>query len=295
MPFFSIILPTYNRAGFLSKAIESVRYQTYKDWELIIVDDGSTDDTKHIVQEFIKHDKRIKYIYQENAERSAARNKGIEDAKGEFICFLDSDDYYHPTHLQCFKDLIAEHPEKPALYFSGVSMNQFDDTPCQYNENHQTAQEFVLLNTLATPRACVSSKLLLNEIFDVNIRIGEDKELWCRIALKYPVYYHHKKTVIQIDHDGRSIVGKSVYDNERTLKYILTSQTLRKEIAKKLKSSAYFNIGKYELAQQNRWRAFSFFLKSLLVDPKNKQSKLKVNVLFRLLGLRKIAEINRII
>lgn len=295
MPFFSIILPTYNRADFLSKAIESVRYQTYKDWELIIVDDGSTDDTKHIVQEFIKHDKRIKYIYQANAERSAARNKGIEDAKGEFICFLDSDDCYYPTHLQCFKDLIEEHQEETALYFSGVSMNKFDPSPYVYNEQDKSAQEFVLLNTIGTPRACISIEILKKEQFNINIRIGEDKELWTRCARNYPVFYHTVKSFIEIDHKNRSILGNSVYDSLNTLLYILSKNTLRKEVAKKLKSSAYFNIGKYELAQQNRCKAISFFLKSLLVDPKNKQSKLKVNVLFRLLGFRKITEINRII
>jgi glycosyltransferase involved in cell wall biosynthesis len=90
-PFFSIILPTYNRASFISKAIESVIDQLYNKWELIILDDGSTDNTKEIVLSF--NDDRIRYIYQENKERSAARNNGIRNAKGEYICFLDSDDY----------------------------------------------------------------------------------------------------------------------------------------------------------------------------------------------------------
>lgn len=295
MPFFSIILPTYNRADFLPKAIESVIDQTYKDWELIIVDDGSTDHTKEIVKTFSEQDQRIQYIYQENAERSAARNNGIKHAQGKFICFLDSDDKYHPAHLQGFVDLIAEHQEKPALYFSGVSMNEFDETPCQYNENHQTAQEFVLLNSLGTPRACISSAILNNHQFDEHISIGEDRELWVRLTMNNPVFYHGLKTFIEIEHDARSIGGKSVYDNLRTLKYIVSKHTIRKAIVKKLTSAAYLNIGKYELAQQKRWKAFSFFLKSLLVDPKNKQSKLKINVLFRLLIFQKITTILNLI
>ena len=80
-------------------AVDSVLNQTYKDWELIVVDDGSTDNTKEIVEEFVKIDKRIKYIFQENKERSAARNNGIKKAKGDWICFLDSDDIYHMNHL----------------------------------------------------------------------------------------------------------------------------------------------------------------------------------------------------
>ena len=86
---FSIIIPTYNRAAFLPKAIESVLAQTYTDWELIVVDDGSTDNTREVVAQY--NDERIIYIYQENAERSAARNNGISQAKGDFICFMDSD------------------------------------------------------------------------------------------------------------------------------------------------------------------------------------------------------------
>ena len=98
--FFSIIIPTYNRSGFLSKAIESIIVQRCEDWELIIVDDGSTDDTKKTVQEFLEKDSRIRYIFQENQERSAARNNGIKHANGDWICFLDSDDVYLTNHLE---------------------------------------------------------------------------------------------------------------------------------------------------------------------------------------------------
>ena len=79
---FSIILPTYNRGVLISRAIESILYQTYKNWELIIVDDGSTDNTKQIVYNFIKKDNRIKYIFQENNERSAARNNVVNHNQG---------------------------------------------------------------------------------------------------------------------------------------------------------------------------------------------------------------------
>ena len=100
---FSIILPTYNRAYLLPYAIESVIEQSYKNWELIIVDDGSTDNTRDLVKKYKKKDKRITYIYQDNSERSAARNNGILRASGEWVCFLDSDDKYLSNHLSMFK------------------------------------------------------------------------------------------------------------------------------------------------------------------------------------------------
>ena len=88
---FSIILPTFNRSVLITKAIESVINQTYTNWELIIIDDGSTDNTKSVLENYLS-DSRIKYFFQENQERSVARNNGIKRAKGDYICFLDSDD-----------------------------------------------------------------------------------------------------------------------------------------------------------------------------------------------------------
>jgi glycosyltransferase involved in cell wall biosynthesis len=97
LPFFSIIIPTYNRAHTIRRAIESVLAQTYADWELIIVDDGSTDKTAELVRSY--EDRRIRYVWQENKERSAARNHGVQLAMGEYMCFMDSDDEILSEHL----------------------------------------------------------------------------------------------------------------------------------------------------------------------------------------------------
>ena len=97
-PFFSVVIPTYNRAHLIKKTIESVRQQTFSNWELIVVDDGSTDNTKEVVLSI--DDERIHYVYQNNAERGVARNNGFHHSKGRYICFLDSDDYYEKDHLE---------------------------------------------------------------------------------------------------------------------------------------------------------------------------------------------------
>ena len=112
---FSIIIPTYNRAAFLPKAIGSVLAQSFSDWELIIVDDGSTDNTKDVVAQY--SDSRITYIFQQNAERSAARNKGIAHSVGEYVLFLDSDDYYLSNFLADLNLEIRKNNNKPCLYF----------------------------------------------------------------------------------------------------------------------------------------------------------------------------------
>jgi len=92
MPKVSVIIPTYNRADLLPRAIQSVINQTYKDWELLIVDDGSTDNTKEVVEKFVKKDPRIKYFYKENGGQGSARNLGIKNSKGSYVICLDSDD-----------------------------------------------------------------------------------------------------------------------------------------------------------------------------------------------------------
>ncbi|HPO73378.1 MAG TPA: glycosyltransferase family A protein, partial [Armatimonadota bacterium] len=102
MPCFSVIIPAYNRARFLPECLESVLAQTFTDWECIIVDDGSTDGTRELVAEYVRRDSRFRYHWQENAGASAARNAGIERARGEWIAFLDSDDWYYPDALAHF-------------------------------------------------------------------------------------------------------------------------------------------------------------------------------------------------
>ena len=99
MPRISVIIPTYNRAHHLKAAVSSVLNQTYTDLELIIVDDGSTDATREVGEQFCHLDNRVRYLYQNNGGPSAARNMGIRAARGDFIAFLDSDDYWMPIKL----------------------------------------------------------------------------------------------------------------------------------------------------------------------------------------------------
>lgn len=96
----SIIMPAYNAENFISESIESVIGQTYANWELIIVDDGSTDNTRNVVHRYINRDTRIHYFFQENARQAKARNTGIKNSKGDIIAFLDADDLWLPQKLE---------------------------------------------------------------------------------------------------------------------------------------------------------------------------------------------------
>jgi GalNAc5-diNAcBac-PP-undecaprenol beta-1,3-glucosyltransferase len=108
--FFSVIIPTYNRAQLILETLETVLAQTYQNFEVIIVDDGSTDNTEQIIQKRYSTDGRVRYFYKENEERGAARNFGIKQAKGDYAVIFDSDDWMHADHLSIIEKCIANHP-----------------------------------------------------------------------------------------------------------------------------------------------------------------------------------------
>lgn len=115
----SIIIPTYNSGKYLLEAIESCLNQTYKNIEIIVIDDGSTDNTKYLLKNYIEEGK-IKYFYQQNRGRSAARNLGLEKASGEFIQFLDADDYIHHKKIEKQIKLFNKNKDIGLVYFGEI-------------------------------------------------------------------------------------------------------------------------------------------------------------------------------
>lgn len=217
---FSIIIPTYNRAPVLTRAIDSVCRQTYANWELIIIDDGSTDNTNTVVATFEDH--RIIYHYQENSERSAARNLGIEKSTGDWICFLDSDDEYLESYLSKLFNFINSKQIKEGLLTVGAfieiseTLNKKPLLDLSHNIIEEIAHQFIL-----PTQACVSKSVLNFERFDHRFRIWEDTHLWLRIAAKYPIYQIETYLVVQHQHlDG------SVVSGFRTIKIPLVKEYL---------------------------------------------------------------------
>tara|TARA_B100000768_G_C11245177_1_gene361409 strand:+ start:517 stop:1437 length:921 start_codon:yes stop_codon:yes gene_type:complete len=287
---FSIILPTYNRANLISKAIESVINQTFQNWELIIVDDGSTDNTKEVVETFVKANNSIIYLYQNNKERSAARNNGIQNSIGDFICFLDSDDIFHKTHLEEFYKLIVKNSFIKGLYISGVSYIKDSTQKEDYDLSHSNNFEFVLLNTISTPRGCVHNSILKKNLFNENIRIGEDMELWMRILNNHPLFYHRNKTVVQIEHPQRSVNLGSEKEHLTTLKGILKDH--KNDIKSRHRfsslSNAYFNISKSHIKNKSPLIAIYYTILSLLINLRNNQTRHKLLLLLSMLNLYSI-------
>lgn len=225
-PFFSIILPTYNRASFLTRSIGSVIKQDFLDWELIVIDDGSTDHTKEVVNSF--NDPRIKYFYQENSERSAARNKGIDQANSDWVCFLDSDDEYLPEHLEVIHKCLMSKDSPRFILTANIIKNKNSQIKhplinMDANVLVEIATKFVLMNSI-----CIEKRILKQEQFNETYKIWEDTHLWLRIAAQYPVYQIEEYTAIQHIHEQGTVVqGMKKISLIEVAQYVSAIQDLR--------------------------------------------------------------------
>lgn len=287
MPFFSIILPTYNRSSFIPQAIDSVLGQIFTDWELIIIDDGSTDNTKQVVGKY--NDERIKYIYQENQERSAARNKGIEKSSGEYICFLDSDDYYLENHLQEFNFRVKTDNFPVAFLFSEMSFKADNKiiTSSSDKFTYKNNCEFIIQKVIGSPQVCIHNKILQKHRFRENFHVAEDLELWLRIVKDYPLIHVSGSNVVARIHDDRTVNYaryNSAYHMCRVLKYVFLPEHSRKYISGSIRnnifSNCYYNIAKHYIYNNKRTLAIYYLILSLLRKPNHIQSRHRLYLIF---------------
>ncbi len=189
MPKVSVIIPTYNRAELLKQAIASVLAQTYEDFELIIVDDGSTDDTKSVVESI--GDVRIKYIWQTNQQRCVARNTGIAAAEGEYLAFLDSDDLWLSQKLELQLAAIEQHPDAGASHGRCIRMGpnlEFLHPQELLVSDKEVrccdVRDTLLTRNIFASQGVVVRRSLLEKAggFDPALPHGEDWDLWIRLS-----------------------------------------------------------------------------------------------------------------
>ncbi|AKB60120.1 glycosyltransferase family 2 protein [Methanosarcina mazei] len=198
MPFVSVVIPLYNKEPHISQALDSVLSQTFQEFEVIIIDDGSTDKSAEIVKNFT--DPKIRLIQQENAGVSAARNRGIEKAKADLIAFLDADDEWTPSFLETILRLREKYPEAGAFSTAYKICHQngkMIDT--NYKSIPKPPWEGLLESyfltvtrdfPLSTSAVAVPKKILIEMGgFKKEYWWGEDADMWGRIALKYPVAF----------------------------------------------------------------------------------------------------------
>ena len=193
---FSVVITTYNRANLLARALKSLIAQTFKDWEGIIVDDGSTDDTYSQIKHFPESDSRIKYFRKRHSGEPLTKNHGIKMSIGKFITFLDSDDEYAPVHLESRKDFLLKNPEIKFLY-GGVKILGNPYVP----DKNDPSVKINLMDCKIGGTFFIERETLLSLKGFRKILLGPDSDLYeravkkkIRIAeIKAPTYiYHHE-------------------------------------------------------------------------------------------------------
>lgn len=203
--FFSVIIPLYNKASYVAKAIDSVFTQSYTDYELIIVDDGSKDGSAEIAAKCIEgHSDCCHLIRQTNSGVSMARNNGVAVSRGYYLCFLDADDWWEPTFLEEMSGLIAEFPDAGIYGTNYTIVNEtrhktrvakvgVEDGFEKGYINYCQVYAKTMYMPLWTGAVCIP-RMVFEEMqgFQKGITLGEDFLLWIRIALKYKVAFLNK-------------------------------------------------------------------------------------------------------
>ena len=217
---FSVVIPLYNKAAYLCKSIESVISQAYNDFECIIVDDGSTDSSAEIADGYSAKYQNIRVVHQQNSGVAIARNKGVKESLGDYICFLDADDWWDPNFLLSINETITKIPDA-GIY--GTNYYYYKHGKKEVRVNIKTGvfdyfKEYSknLQMPLTSSSVCVPKKIFIEMSgFNPKLKLGEDFDLWIRIALKY--------TTVFIE-DPLAYYNQDVPVNKRTVGNLISPQ-----------------------------------------------------------------------
>lgn len=267
-PKVSVIIPTYNRAAYLSDAIESVLCQTLKDFELIIVDDGSSDKTREIINAY--SDQRIKYLYKENGGAASAMNFGIAKSTGSYIARLDSDDIFLPEKLEIQVNLLNLNPEYGLVYTQAYNIDEKGNMLGLYLNNHTCPLEplKVLRHFLFPPsQSIMFRKSCMDTIgyFDEDMPIAEDWDFCIRMAQQYKFAYCDEP-LVKIRRHSEMITADKIKTSHAILRVMQKHiKTLSMEGGESWLSPHYYKVGRrylymndYKSARQNFFMAFRY-------------------------------------
>lgn len=274
--FFTVVVPTYNRANLILNTLNSILNQKFKDFEVIVVDDGSTDHTKEVVKS-INND-QLSYYFKENAERAAARNFGTDLAKGKYICWFDSDDIMLEDHLQVAFELIQK-KKTPEIVV--LSHNYADpDNNIISSVIHQEGylrEKLYKGNTISCNAIFVRKDIAIKNPFNEirELSVSEDYELWMRLASKYEFHTSPEKTSNIILHDQRSMFTMTQSERliqrfELFLRLIDENEDVKSFIGKKY---TYFRMKNYLIlsadlaASHHKRNALVYLRKSVISSP----------------------------
>ncbi len=285
MPFFSIIIPVYNKANFIENTLKSVFQQSFTDYEILLINDGSTDDSESKIVTF--NDSRIHYYSKKNEGVSETRNLGIEKAKSEFIVFLDADDYWYPNFLEEMFLLIKRFPEQRVFSAAIEIENTKTVIPSSYsikkvsdnvivNYFEASYKEGVLFTSCAVFHKSVFEKV---GKFDPLIKSGQDTDLWIRIGIIYPVVFSFKILTRYI-YDPNSLSKKKSFMNSKMNFSKFSDQEKKNQALKK-----FLDLNRFSLAIKSKMYGDKSNFEKYSIDIDLKNLTLKKRILLNLPGI----------
>jgi glycosyltransferase involved in cell wall biosynthesis len=275
-PKFSIILPAYNREKTIQPAIDSILNQTFTNFEIIVIDDASTDQTAAIVKQ--NSDKRIHLIQNKtNLERCVSRNIGIEQALGTYICFLDSDDYHLPNHLEILNEQICKDNHPICFYFTNAWNQNFEgersERVCPTFTSFDPYYYFLTF-TVNPQRWCVHAAIFKHVQFDPNVIICEDMDTSLRITQAgFTIKQIEERTTIYVAYEESFTYGdpRKAEKEFKNIYKIFKKPELKKLLPRKAKnkllSMCYYN---FVLSHEkfNFFKVLTYALLAFLYYPK---------------------------
>jgi glycosyltransferase involved in cell wall biosynthesis len=205
---FSIVVPLFNKEKFIKRTLNSISEQIYQNFEVLIVDDGSTDNSRLVVEQWVRENGSEKYqiIRQENAGVAAARNLGVISAKQEYVAFIDADDYWHPSHLSTIAELIGTYGKSVDMFSTAAVHLQNDNTYypnlAQY-ENFEGVVDFFQVTTISngfvnSSSVCVRRSAMEKKLFPLGMKNYEDVITWARISEARGFAFSSKRTSVYV-------------------------------------------------------------------------------------------------
>lgn len=275
MKTFSLIIPTYNRAHLIGRTIESCLNQTYPHFEIIVIDDGSTDNTEEIVKAF--QSPKIKYYKISNSERGFARNFGVSKADGEYVSFHDSDDIVYPHYFQTAFEIVSKHPDIPVFHCAYEIIQSRHKRHVVKNLVNISKRLMTKGNVLSCHGVFLRKEVALSFPFNEDRTIAglEDWELWLRISTKYEIKHFPIVTSAIVQHDERSVMqidkDKWIKKVETFVQYVVSNPDIMKKYKNEIHKfycSAYTYLALHlSFDKKNRKEAWQYLLKGLQYQP----------------------------
>ncbi len=279
MPKVSIITAAYNSAAFIKTAIDSVVNQTYQDFELIVVDDGSKDETRKMVECYSKDAKiKIRYIYQENGGPSKARNCAFKEAQGDYIAILDADDSWMPTRLEEGVNVLDSNPDIGFVHANIIGVDESGQAIKSFKRENQYLSGRIFVHLFLRKADIASPTVLFRKsvcdsvgVFDENLtRLGsEDRDLWLRIAQKFEVHYidqalaYYRIRSQSMSHDYTNMLKGRLYIIDKYTPQGTGNQRLRKQALAKI----YRDMGDIFLFEKRFTQANAYYQKAIQYNP----------------------------